>query len=76
MTLFKTVAQTPCSKWAKKKYFYLICFGVTYKNIFLRLLTEQNWIILKLRFTRRPHAHTAKIHTLSKTLNSEFIYPV
>ena len=49
MTLFKTVAQMPCSKWAKK-YFYLICFGVTYKNIFLRLLTEQNWIILKNLF--------------------------
>ena len=28
-------------------YIYLICFGVTYKKIFLRLLTEQNWIILK-----------------------------
>ena len=30
-----------------EKYIYLICFGVTCKKIFFRLLTEQNKIILK-----------------------------
>ena len=31
------------TKWGKNiLYIYLICFGVTYKKIFLRLLTEQN----------------------------------
>ena len=48
-----------------KKYTCLICFGVAFKKIFLRLLTEQNEFILKkLRYTRRPH--TTKIHTLFK----------
>ena len=28
-----------------EKYIYLICFGVTCKKIFFRLLTEQNKII-------------------------------
>ena len=31
------------TKWGKNiLYIYLICFGVTYKKIFLSLLTEQN----------------------------------
>ena len=67
------------------KYIYLICFGVTCKKIFLRLLTEQNKIILKkLRYTRSqvtpvdcsPPKFTpclrlrVQTDTLFKTLNS------
>ena len=33
-----------------KKYIHLICFWVTYKKMFLRLLKEQNMIILKTSF--------------------------
>ena len=39
------------------KYIYLICFGVTCKKIFLRLLTEQNKIILKNFVTPGARLH-------------------
>ena len=57
------------TKWGK--YIYLICFEVTYKKTFLTLSTNRTKLdyFKKLRYTRRPH--TAKIHTLFKTLNSE-----
>ena len=48
MTLFKTVAQMPCLRryyntiQNGEKYIYLICFEITYKMIFVRLLTEQD----------------------------------
>ena len=45
-----------------KKYIYLICFWVTYKKIFLRLLKEQNKIILKTSF--HTYTHPAKLHTM------------
>ena len=68
-----------------KNNIYLICFRVTYKKIFLKLLTEKKKIILK-NFVTHGRPHTAKIRTLSKasglkshlckTLKSEIIYPV
>ena len=58
MTPFKTLAQTPCLRryflfryykiqYKMGKIYLFKLFGVTYKKIFLRLLTEQNQIILK-----------------------------
>ena len=62
-----------------KKYIHLICFGVTCKKIFFRLLTKQNKIILKnfvipvycspLKFTPCLRLRV-QTDTLFKTLNS------
>ena len=62
-----------------EKYIYLICFGVTCKKIFFRLLTKQNKIILK-NFVIPVYCSPPKFtpclrlrvqtDTLFKTLNS------